>query len=145
MDSHRVIARCFQITPLENQAKIWLATSTGLEKKNGGSSMRPNTGTVASNCHNASAIIATSTCSETSLTFDIASALPFSITRSRFEACRLRVTLHHFRFETAPYLRVKRVKFLVQPALKNAPGPCGGHPPVADDTCARPGRHDHHA
>src|SRR5258708_28302342 len=60
IDSHSVIARCFQITPLRNQSKIWLPTSTGLEKKNGGSSMRPKIGTVANNFHSPSATTATS-------------------------------------------------------------------------------------
>ena len=59
IDSQSVIARCFQITPVANQSTIWLPTSTGLEKKNGGSRMRPNTGTVANNCHSASATTAT--------------------------------------------------------------------------------------
>jgi len=49
----------FQITPLLNQSTIWLPTSTGLEKKNGGSRMRPKIGTVASNCHKANATTAT--------------------------------------------------------------------------------------
>src|SRR5262249_10774180 len=40
IDSISVTQRCFQITPLANHATIWAATSTGLEKKNGGSSMR---------------------------------------------------------------------------------------------------------
>ena len=38
--------RCFQITPVENHFKTWLPTSIGLEKKNGGNRIRPNTGTV---------------------------------------------------------------------------------------------------
>src|SRR5580693_1366788 len=70
IDSHSVIARCFQITPLANQSKIWLPTSTGLEKKNGGSQMRPNTGTVASNCHSPSATTATRSCKERSPILD---------------------------------------------------------------------------
>src|ERR1700676_2334551 len=70
IDSHSVINRCFQITPLANQSKIWLPTSTGLEKKNGGSHVRPNTGTVASNCHSPSATTATSSCRERSPTLD---------------------------------------------------------------------------
>ncbi len=40
--------RCFQITPVANQVTIWAATSTGLEKKNGGSRILPNTGYVVS-------------------------------------------------------------------------------------------------
>ena len=54
----------FQITPVENQSTIWLPTSSGLEKKNGGSNIRPNTGTVANNCHSDSATTATSNCSK---------------------------------------------------------------------------------
>jgi hypothetical protein len=61
IDSHKVISKCFQIRPVENQSTIWLPTSTGLEKKNGGNSTRPNTGTVANTCHSASATTATST------------------------------------------------------------------------------------
>src|SRR5580704_5463363 len=60
IDSHSVIARCFQMMPLANQATIWLPTSTGLEKKNGGSSTLPNTGTLASNCHSPTTTTATS-------------------------------------------------------------------------------------
>ena len=44
IDSSSVTHRCFQITPLANQSTICAATSTGLEKKNGGSTMWPNTG-----------------------------------------------------------------------------------------------------
>src|SRR5665811_1495712 len=39
-----VTHRCFQITPEINQSTTWLATSSGLEKKNGGSRILPNTG-----------------------------------------------------------------------------------------------------
>jgi hypothetical protein len=42
--SLNVTQRCFQITPLANQATICFATSTGLEKKNGGSRSLPKTG-----------------------------------------------------------------------------------------------------
>src|SRR6516164_6301735 len=42
IDSHSVTRRCFQITPEANQATIWLKTSTGLEKKNGGSHTLPS-------------------------------------------------------------------------------------------------------
>src|SRR5262249_25181334 len=41
IDSQSVMKRCFQITPLENHFTIWLKTSTGLEKKNGGSRTLP--------------------------------------------------------------------------------------------------------
>src|ERR1700692_3577171 len=82
IDSHSVIARCFQITPLANQSKIWLPTSTGLEKKNGGSHMRPNSGTVASNCHNPSATTATSNCKTRSVKRDTAT-IHFSSSRPR--------------------------------------------------------------
>src|SRR5258708_15755688 len=70
IDSHSVIARCFQITPLRNQSKIWLPTSTGLEKKNGGNSMRPKIGTVANNCHSPTATTATSNCNDRSPILD---------------------------------------------------------------------------
>ena len=42
--SSSVTQRCFQITPLTNQSTICWPTSTGLEKKNGGSSMWPKIG-----------------------------------------------------------------------------------------------------
>ena len=66
-----MIARCFQITPLANQSTIWLPTSTGLEKKNGGSQVRPKIGTVDSNCHKARPTTATSTCKASSITRDM--------------------------------------------------------------------------
>jgi hypothetical protein len=59
-DSKSVIHRCFQITPRTNQSTIWLATSTGLEKKNGGSSTRPKIGTVVKTYHSARPTTATS-------------------------------------------------------------------------------------
>src|SRR4051794_20487044 len=62
--------RCFQITPVENHLTICSPTSIGLEKKNGGSSMRPNTGTLAKNCHSPSTTMATSTCNERSPILD---------------------------------------------------------------------------
>src|SRR3954468_10053186 len=71
IDSVSVMPRCFQITPDENHLTIWAKTSTGLEKKNGGSRILPNTGTVDSNCHSARQTTATSTCSESSVTRDI--------------------------------------------------------------------------
>src|SRR6201999_2339964 len=75
IDSHSVMKRCFQITPLENHFRIWPKTSTGLEKKNGGKSILPNTGTVAKNCHSASATTATSSCSARSVRRDMLDAL----------------------------------------------------------------------
>src|SRR5947209_4265921 len=77
IDSHKVITRCFQITPEENHVTIWLPTSTGLEKKNGGSSIFPNTGTEAKNCHSARATIATSNCNERSPILDMLKLLSF--------------------------------------------------------------------
>src|SRR5437763_15278197 len=74
--------RCFQITPLENQSRIWLPTSTGLEKKNGGSSIRPNIGTVANNCHSPSATTATSSCKERSPIFDTPAVSPYWFERN---------------------------------------------------------------
>src|SRR3954447_7082000 len=78
IDSSSVVHRCFQITPLANQATIWLPTSTGVEKKNGGSSMRPNTGTVASNCQRPRKTTATSNCKERSVILDTVKLLPSS-------------------------------------------------------------------
>ena len=71
INSNSVIQRCFQIMPVTNHLTIWLATSIGLEKKNGGSRMRPNTGTVVRTCHSASATTATSNCSDSSVRRDI--------------------------------------------------------------------------
>src|SRR5271169_2361365 len=70
-DSHKVMARCFQITPEANHLTICSPTSTGLEKKNGGSHIFPNTGTLAKNCHSASATIATSNCRQRSPILDM--------------------------------------------------------------------------
>src|SRR6478735_9483628 len=70
-DSSSVIIRCFQITPEVNHLTIWLATSTGLEKKNGGSRIFPNTGTVVRNCHSESATTATINCQNSSVRRDI--------------------------------------------------------------------------
>ena len=49
----------------------WLKTSTGVEKKNGGNSILPNTGTVEKNCHAASATTATRSWSERRVRRDI--------------------------------------------------------------------------
>src|SRR5215472_13313018 len=62
IDSSSVIHRCFQITPLANHATIRLATSAGVEKKNGGSTVTPAIGTVASTCQSTSATTATRAC-----------------------------------------------------------------------------------
>src|SRR5215468_2949288 len=76
MDSHSVIRRCFQITPVEIQSTTWLKTSTGVEKKNGGNSILPKTGTVERSCHSTSAITATKSWSARSVILDIATPLP---------------------------------------------------------------------
>src|SRR6478752_886708 len=65
------MTRCFQIVPVANQWTIWLKTSTGLEKKNGGNHTRPNTETVAKNCHSPRATTATNTCRERSFRRDM--------------------------------------------------------------------------
>src|SRR4029078_1496895 len=83
IDSHSVIARCFQITPVANHLTIWLPTSTGLEKKNGGRIMRPNTGTVAKNCHSDSATTATINCQNNSVRRDIRKTPPLRGTAHR--------------------------------------------------------------
>src|SRR3569833_3147351 len=70
-DSHSVMKRCFQITPVENHLTTWLATSTGVEKKNGGSRMRPNNGTVAKTSHIESTTTATINCQNNSGRRDI--------------------------------------------------------------------------
>src|SRR4051794_13292533 len=143
-DSHRVISKCFQITPLENQSTIWLPTSTGLEKKNGGSSSRPNTGTVASSCHNASAITATSSCNENSPIFDTPDLPLFTpLIATTSPGRRLRVALHDLVFQHAPDCAVGCVDFVPRAVLKNAARPGRGPPPVSDDASPGSGRHDH--
>src|ERR1700750_154818 len=90
MDSHSVISRCFQITPVENQSKTWVKTSIGVEKKNGGSSILPNTGTVEKNCHSASATTATSSWSERRVRRDIAKTLSVHLPLAGSEASEAR-------------------------------------------------------
>src|ERR1700761_2174700 len=76
MDSHSVIRRCFQITPVETQSTTWLNTSTGVEKKNGGINILPKIGTVENNCHSATATTATRSWSERRLNRDMSELLP---------------------------------------------------------------------
>src|SRR5215213_6864060 len=115
IDSHNVMNRCFQITPLENQSTIWLPTSTGLEKKNGGSSSRPNTGTVASSCHNDSAITATSSCNESSPIFDTPDLPLFTpLIATTSPGRRLRVALHDLVLQHAPDFAMECVEFVLQ-------------------------------
>src|SRR5581483_3661171 len=90
MDSHSVTARCFQITPDENQSTTWLNTSIGVEKKNGGSSILPNTGTVEKNCHSATAMTATTSCSARSITLDIVTTLSVPLPLAGSEASEAR-------------------------------------------------------
>src|SRR6187455_2749318 len=49
--SIRVTQRCFQIVPSTNHLTTRCATSTGLEKKNGGNSVTPPIGNVVNTCH----------------------------------------------------------------------------------------------
>ena len=58
-DSTSVIHRCFQIVPSTNHLTMRAATSDGVEKKNGGSSLTPPIGTVVSTCHSSTATTAT--------------------------------------------------------------------------------------
>src|SRR3954454_9738279 len=151
IDSHKVMKRCFQITPLEKQSMIWLPTSIGLEKKKGGSSSRPNTGTVASNCHTASATTATSSCSESSPIFDTPRVLPcsrqqaFPTTGAASPGRRLRVTLHDLVLQDTPDFAMKCVKIPLKPDFRNIPGTRQRHRPIADDARAGSRRHDHYA
>src|SRR3954462_14537305 len=57
--STSVIHRCFQMVPSTNQRAMREATSSGVEKKNGGNSFTPPIGTVVSTCHSAIATTAT--------------------------------------------------------------------------------------
>ena len=52
----RVIHRCRQIVPSLNHLYMRPITSSGVEKKNGGTSGLPSTGIVVSKCHAISAI-----------------------------------------------------------------------------------------
>src|SRR3954453_20542834 len=151
IDSHNVIRRCFQITPLENQSRIWLPTSTGLEKKNGGSSRRPNIGTVANNCHSPSATTATSSCKERSPIFDTPAVSPYGLNVIPAKPAtasgrrRLRVTLHHLILQHAPDFAMQRVKLMLQSNFGDVTRTRHRPPPVADDPRAWSRRHDHHA
>ena len=71
-----VIQRCFQIVPSANHLTTRAATSTGLEKKNGGSSVTPPIGTVVSTCHATTEMTAMRSCNERSLTRDTIKLLP---------------------------------------------------------------------
>src|SRR5947208_3033218 len=51
--STSVIHRCFQMVPSTNQRTMREATSSGVEKKNGGNSFTPPIGTVVNTCHSA--------------------------------------------------------------------------------------------
>src|SRR4051812_34147692 len=70
MASTSVIQRCFQIVPSANHLTTRAATSTGLEKKNGGKSVTPPIGIVVSTCHASTVMTAMSNCNERSLTRD---------------------------------------------------------------------------
>ena len=61
----------FFSNPVDVGSQIVKWFSTGVEKKNGGSSMRPNTGTEAKNCHSDSATTATINCQNSSVMRDI--------------------------------------------------------------------------
>src|SRR6185437_11202377 len=62
MASTSVIQRCFQIVPSANHLTMRCATSSGVEKKNGGSSVTPPIGTVVRTYHSAIETIATRIC-----------------------------------------------------------------------------------
>src|SRR5262245_15705173 len=74
-DSTRVIQRCLQIVPSANHLTTRAATSRGVEKKNGGSSLTPPIGTVVSTCHSATATTATRSCNVSSVRRDILDVL----------------------------------------------------------------------
>src|SRR6185312_3093801 len=71
IDSCSVTHRCFQITPETNQATICRPTSTGLEKKNGGSKIFPNTGYVENTYQIPTNATATRICNARSFTRDM--------------------------------------------------------------------------
>src|SRR5690348_6499285 len=149
---------CFQIAPEANHFTTWLKTSTGLEKKNGGSHIFPNTGTVAKNCHSATATMATRSCNASNVILDITAPFlltidallepptaPAAQTGRPSGTGRLGVTLHHLALEHAPDFPMQSVKILVQPRLENVAWTCQLNAPVPDDARTWAGRHDHHA
>ena len=76
-----VIQRCFQIVPSANHLTTRAATSTGLEKKNGGNSVTPPIGTVVSRYHASTEMTAMRSCNERSLTRDTIKLLPSASSR----------------------------------------------------------------
>ena len=70
-DSTSVIHRCFQIVPSTNHLTMRVATSIGVEKKNGGRSFTPPIGTLVKSCHNSTATIATRSWSISSVSRDM--------------------------------------------------------------------------
>ena len=70
-DSTSVIQRWRQIVPSTNHLTMRCATSSGVEKKNGGSSFTPPIGTVVSTCQASTATTATRICSVRSLKRDM--------------------------------------------------------------------------
>ena len=71
-----VIQRCFQIVPSTNHFTMRAATSSGVEKKNGGSSFTPKIGTVVSTCQSPIATTATRSCRISSVDRDGITRLP---------------------------------------------------------------------
>src|SRR6202012_3513229 len=102
-------------------------TSTGLEKKNGGSQTRPKTGTLARYCQSAIATTATRICRQRSVRRDIANP-------SRFrDGAGLGVTLQHLFLQNTPNLAVERVELLLHADLEDVARSRQPHFPVAND------------
>src|SRR3954469_20688676 len=131
--STSVIQRCRQIVPSANHFTIRDATSSGVEKKNGGSSFTPPIGTVVRMCHSAIDTTATRICKVS------------SVTRLMSPSPRLCVALHHLTLERFPDFAMQLVECALQFDLTDCAGTREGHFPVADDARRGTRRHDHHA
>src|SRR4051794_16614614 len=110
--STSVIHRCFQMVPVTNQRTMRAATSSGVEKKNGGRRVtqsfsapkyeRPHTGYVVSTCHSAIDTTATRICKVS------------SVTRLMSPSPRLCVALHHLILERFPDFAMQLVECALQ-------------------------------
>src|SRR5947209_3285287 len=98
-DSTSVIQRCRQIVPSANHLTTRENTSTGVEKKNGGSTF-----VAVSTCHSPIATIATRICSMSKL----------ARARPRSPSPGLRVAFEHFGFQHVPDLAMQ----LAEPRLE---------------------------
>ena len=121
------------MVPSANHFTTRAATSSGVEKKNGGSSGLPPTGIVVRTCHSAIETTATSTCNAVNRT------------TIHHPPSGLGVTLEHFVLEHVPDLAMQFMERAIELDLGDIARPRDRNPPVADDARRRPRRHDHHA